>query len=450
MFPRISLEKLKSWRAGKQRKPLILRGARQVGKTTLIKMFAEHYPHAISLNLDIKKDRAIFEQANDVETLVSRIFFEHQLPKAALPETLLFIDEIQSSPQAVNFMRYFYEQIPELNVIAAGSLLETLINTHISFPVGRVTYLFLYPLTFIEYLHAVDKIQALSVLAQHPVPSYAHDELLQLFYEYTLIGGMPEIVADYATHHDLARLNTLYRDLLITYQDDVEKYAKSENLRTIIRHCIMRAPLEIAKRIKFEGFGSSNYPSKEIKTALTLLEKAMIMHLMYPTTSIDLPIMPNFNRSPRVQFLDTGLVNAAVGLQAQFIEMQTLDSIYQGRIAEHIVAQELIATGLLPNENFNFWIREKKQSSAEVDFVIAFENKLIPIEVKAGKTGKLKSLHQFINQAPHDLAVRIYSGPFSIEQHKTPEGKAFTLLNLPFYLTHQIKNYLENLRFNAP
>lgn len=443
MFPRLALEKLKSWSQEVHRKPLILRGARQVGKTTLIEMFAQNYKHYIKLNLDLKKDRALFEQASDAPSLVANILFQHQLPKTALPEILLFIDEIQSSPEAVQMMRYFYEQVPELSVVAAGSLLETLIDTHISFPVGRVTYLFLYPMTFHEYLAGLDKTQAIEAMQENTIPPYAHDELLKLFYNYTLMGGMPEIIADYHEHQDLIRLNTLYRDLITTYQDDVEKYAKPESLRIILRHCISRAPFEIAKRIKFEGFGSSNYGSKEIKSALFLLEKAMIIKLIYPTTSLELPMIPNFNRSPRLQFLDTGLVNAIVGLQINFIENIALNNIYQGRIAEHIVAQELIATGLLANENFNFWIREKKQSSAEVDFVIAHQGQLIPIEVKSGKTGKLKSLHQFIDQAPHNIAIRIYSGPLQIETQKTPMGKTYILINLPFYLTSQIHRYLE-------
>ncbi len=442
MIFRTALQELKKWSQQPSRKPLILRGARQVGKTTLINLFAEHYQHYIELNLDLKSDRALFEQTDEVEDFVSAVFLKHELPKTAIPHTLLFIDEIQSSPEAVQMMRYFYEKLPALSVVAAGSLLETVIDTQVSFPVGRVTYLFLYPLTFTEYLLAGKHTEAVKVLEQKPVPDFAHTELSKHFYQYALIGGMPEVVNHYSEHRDLVALNKLYQDLLVTYQDDVEKYAKLPSMRGVIRHCISRSPFEASRRIKFQGFGSSNYGSKEIKAALGLLEKAMLVKLIYPTSEVHPPILPNFNRSPKLQFLDTGLLNHVVGLQNEFVSMQGLNDIYQGRIAEHIVGQTLLAADLLPNSDLNFWVREKKQSSAEVDFIVPYQDKLIPVEVKSGTAGKLKSLHQFIDRAPHDIAVRIYAGPFSIETHKTIAGKSYRLVNLPFYLAHQIRDYL--------
>jgi predicted AAA+ superfamily ATPase len=445
MFKRLALHYLEKWSKQTTRKPLILRGARQVGKTTLVDLFAKNYLHFISLNLDVKNDRALFEQEYTVEELIKTLFFRENLPLSEARHTLLFIDEIQNAPEAVAMMRYFYEKNPELSVIAAGSLLETLLDTHISFPVGRVNYQYVYPLTFQEYLIATEEIEALRILEKIPVEKFSHTKLLQLFYQYTLIGGMPEIVQQYQQHKDIIELQPLYQDLLTAYQDDVEKYAKTTTSRQVIQHCIRQAPFEMARRIKFQGFGSSNYSSKDIKAALQALEKAMLIKLIYPTTVDSTPILPNFNRSPKLQFLDTGLVNCTVGLQSQFMNLTALNDIYQGRIAEHIVGQELLANGASPNRNLSFWVREKKQSSAEVDFLLSHRDTLIPIEVKSGKVGQLRSLHQFIENTNVNVAVRIYAGEFSVEAQKTPSGKPFKLINLPFYLSSQVELYVQSI-----
>ncbi len=443
MFDRDILKKLSSWKEKSDRKPLILRGARQVGKTTAINLFSEQFDQYLYLNLEIKAERDIFEQGHSIEELLQAIFFykNQQKPKGAV---LIFIDEIQSCPSAVSYLRYFYEAFPDLYVIAAGSLLETLIDTHISFPVGRVEYLVMKPLSFKEFLGALSETASLDILTKTvPVPDFAHDKLMKLFNIYAIIGGMPEIVQKYSDRKDIIALNSIFDSLIVSYLDDVEKYARNRTMANVIRHAVSNAFYEAGNRIKFQGFGNSNYKSREMSEALKVLEKAMLIYLLYPSSSVSPPLQPNTKKSPRLQVLDTGMLNYFGGFQKDLFGAKGIDSVFQGKIAEHIVGQELLATETSPLSKLQFWNREKKQSNAEIDFLIQYENLLIPIEVKSAATGRLRSLHQFIDRAPHEYAVRIYSGKLEINRIKTLNGNKCTLLNIPLYLAGSIAAYIK-------
>lgn len=406
-------------------------------------MFSKNFDQYIYLNLDQHSDKSFFEYDVDFDTVLATIFFNKNLSRDPNKRTLIFIDEIQNSHQAIAMMRYFYEQANDLFVIGAGSLLETLITKKISFPVGRVEYLFMQPLSFVEFLNAIHETKSIELINTIPIPEYAHSKLLNLFHQYTLIGGMPEVVQHYARNKDIVPLNELYQNLMISYKDDVEKYARSKKSTAIIRHVISQAPFETGKRIKFHGFGHSNYGSTEIFEALSALEKTMILKLVYQTSSVKPPVIPQRKKSPKLQFLDTGLINYISGLQKYYFTMKDLNSFYLGIIAEHIVGQELIAADIFPSLQLHFWAREKKQSSAEVDFIVPFDKHIIPIEVKAGKSGTLRSLHQFMDATDHSFAIRLYSGKMNIETATTTKGKTFTLLNLPYYLTSQIISYID-------
>jgi len=442
MFTRNILKELDKWSLNNDRKPLILRGARQVGKTTIVDIFSKKFDQYIYLNLDTKDDKDLFERNYNISDLIAAIFLYKK--KSQDKKTLIFIDEIQNSSQAVAMMRYFYEdsKASKFYVIAAGSLLETLIDTKISFPVGRVEYLFLYPLNFKEFLMAMDEDEILEILQKIPISNFAHEKILKLFNLYTLIGGMPEIVENYKKHQDIIALNNVYESLLNSYLDDVSKYARNDLTQNVIRHCIESAPFEAGGRIKFQGFGNSNYRSREVGEALRSLERAMIINLVYPSTSIKLPIVPNFKKSPKLQFLDTGLINYFVGLQKDIFNSQNLDLVYGGKIIEHIVGQELISIHNERKKNFNFWVREDKRSNAELDFLFPFEQYVIPIEVKSGKTGRLRSLHEFMKKTNHDYAVRLYADKFSIDDINF-SGVNYKLLNLPYYLGYWVGDYLE-------
>jgi uncharacterized protein len=444
MFPRAIVKQLENWSNTSKRKPLILRGARQVGKTTAVDLFASQFDQYLKLNLDLPSHCRIFEQNLSPRELLQAIRLQLNLPTVS-GRTLLFLDEIQNSPEAIHSMRYFYEESDSnLFVIGAGSLLETLIaKGNISFPVGRVEYRFMWPLSFPEFLEAMGLTEALAYLNSTPVPPLSHSALLKEFRRYMFIGGMPEVVARYLDTNDITSLSTIYRSLILSFQDDVEKYARSNASANILRHVIQSLPFEAGKRIRFQGFGNSNYGSREMGEALRTLEKAMLLHLIYPTTDSRLPLAPDRKRAPRLQFLDTGLLCAAVGLQGKLFDPVEIESVQRGVLAEHVVGQELLAesdAGISPV----FWVREKKQANAEVDFLIRYDSGVIPLEVKSGKPGSLRSLHSFIEKSGAKVAIRLYSGETHVQQARTPGGAPYTLHNLPLYMASRLQAYLKN------
>ncbi len=366
----------------------------------------------------------------------------HNIPSKELSNTLLFIDEIQESPKAIQQLRYLYEDIPALHVIAAGSLLEFALHKVRSFPVGRVEYLYMFPLNFAEYLGAINHAGAAEQLEKIPAEDYVHNILLDLFNRYAIIGGMPEVVQTYIQKPSIADLPKVYESIWGTYQNDVEKYTNSEVGRKVIKHIMSSAPHYVDQRIKFQNFGNSNYKSREVSEAMRHLDQAKIIQLIYPSTDVEPPIRADLKKSPRLQFLDTGIVNYTLGIQAQMLGVSDLSDAFKGAIIPHLITQELFSLNKISSNKPHFWVREKTQSSAEVDLVVNFQGKVIPIEIKSGSTGSLKSLHQFIDMSPHPYAVRIYAGKFNVENHTTPSGKPYLLMNLPYYLGTKIPDYL--------
>lgn len=440
-FERDISTELTRWAEAPHRKPLVLRGARQVGKTTAVQTFGQKFDHFISLNLEKSADRAFFTRFDRIEDTVAAILFSHNITLDA-NRILIFIDEIQTEPKAVAWLRYFYEDFPQLYVIAAGSLLETLLEPQNAFPVGRVEYRVLRPVSFSEFLKAIGENTAAAALDEVPLPVYAYPKLMELFHVYALIGGMPEIVQQYALYRDLTRLKPVYNTLLTAYQDDVQKYANGTLRTQTLEHCIRSLFLEAGKRITFQGFGQSNYNSREIGEALRTLEKAMLCHLVYPVTQTTLPPIPDHKRQPWLQVLDTGLMNYFCGLQESLIGTKDLGEAYQGKVIQHWIGQQMLATKHLPLDRLHFWVRDKSQSVAEVDFVIPFRSLLVPLEVKSGKSGKLKSLQLFMDRCDHDIALRLYAGELLLHPATTPAGKTFRLLNLPYFLGEKVEAYL--------
>jgi predicted AAA+ superfamily ATPase len=442
MFERKIVRELQKWAQKKDRKPLVVRGARQVGKTTAVNQFAQFFDQYIYLNLELPNDRKPFADFSTMEILIQTLFFLKSKEISKKEKTLIFIDEIQEEQRAFGILRFFYEQMPEIHVIVAGSLLETIFNKHLSFPVGRVEYLVVRPVSFSEFLGAMNEKSALLQIEAIPFNDFALDKLYALFHTYALIGGMPEIIQKYVETKDLFSVSNLYDSLLSAYMDDVEKYAKNENQVQIIRHVMKTSYYEVGKRIKFQGFGKSSYGSKEISEALRTLEKAMLLHVVHPTSSCQLPMIAELQKSPRLHLLDTGLMNYSAGIQKEIIGTKDLNTVYQGKIIEHLVGQELLANDSRALSTLNFWVREKTSSSAEVDYLFSFQSMIIPIEVKSGKEGKLKSLHLFMDGANHHFAVRFYAGNLSITNAKTMTGKEYKLLNLPYFLVSKLEEYL--------
>ena len=441
-FQRHLLEKLEQWKISKDRKPLIMRGARQVGKTTLVKQFSASFRQFIHINLELEEDFRLFTTFKDVPRLVEALFIANSLPIEEKEETLLFIDEIQESPEAIGMLRYFYEQEPDLPVIAAGSLLEHAMHKVRSFPVGRVQMLHMYPMNFMEFILGLGQKNLSRHLLTIPVREVAHPTLLYWFNQYAIIGGMPEVVHTYLQTKSVATLQSVYESIWETYKEDVVKYADTDTEARVIRHIMQTAHLKVDTRIKFQHFGQSNYRSREVGEAFRKLDDARIIQLIYPTTDITPPIQSDLQKSPRLQFLDTGLVNYELNIQSAMLAMNDLNDAYRGAIIPHLITQELMSLNTSKATKPNFWVREKNQSSAEVDLLVQHGPFTIPIEIKSGKEGKLKSLHQFVQASPHPYAVRMYAGPFSVEQHTTREGKKYLLMNLPYYLGTQLHEYL--------
>jgi len=443
MFYRRMIKELERWRTDSFRKPLVIRGARQVGKTTLVDEFGKQFKQYIHLNLESAQHRSFFENFRDIHQLFSQILLHHRMKKELVNDTLLFIDEIQEMPEAVNILRYFKEDLPELAVISAGSMLETLLGKKITFPVGRVEYKVLRPVSFEEYLTAMGEEQLLEEYAKLPIENYAHSSLLESFHIYALIGGMPEIIQHYRKNKDITALGPLYDSLIQSYIQDAEKYAKSDHQLQLIRFCIYQTLKKAGSRTSLTGFGNSNYSSKEIGEVLRALEKTYLMHILYPVTGTTLPLEPDQKKTPRIQFLDTGLINYFLGLQKDIIGTQDLHNVYKGTLIEHLTGQELLAQKTLSLDKLHFWIRQKKQSDAEIDFLHLYQGKIIPIEVKSGAKGTLKSLQVFMDKSPLHFAIRLYAGQIQLDELKTQNGKSFHLLSLPYYLTGKLDKYIE-------
>lgn len=442
MFKRQVISKIEEWKKKPNRKPLVLRGARQVGKTTLVIDFAKQFKQFIHLNLDKKEEKDLFERAESFDTLVDAIFFAAKKQKDIAP-TLIFIDEIQNSGEAIKMLRYFYEDRPDIYVIAAGSLLETTLNRDISFPVGRVEFLPVRPFSFIEYLEAVGEGRLSEKINEINVPSFYHDILGKHFKDYTVIGGMPEIVQNYVATKDLVSLSPVYESLLAGYSDDVEKYATSTAGVNYIRHIIRTGMNYAGQRIRFERFGASEYRSREMGEAFRTLEKTMLLELVYPVSTAEFPLHPNYRKSPRLYWLDIGLVNYFSGTQFEVFSARDISSAWKGISAELVTGQELLAYDYSVSGKRKFWARDEKNASAEIDFLHPFKGKLIPIEVKSGEKGRLKSLHLFMETVNHSTAIRVWNGKYTVEEIVLPSGKKYKLISLPFYLLSIIDNVLE-------
>lgn len=442
MFRRIAQKYLYEWAQKEERKPLVLRGARQVGKTTLVKMFAADFDHYIYLNLEEKEDAELFAADSSFDDLLVGIFFKANIPIDS-SRTLIFIDEIQNEPKAVQALRYFYEKRPDLYVIAAGSLLESLMGRHISFPVGRVEYMALHPCTFVEFLMAIGEDMLANQIEKIAVPQSLHGYTLDLFKKYMIIGGLPEVVANYAQYRDMVRLGGVFNALLSGYRDDVEKYADKPKEQDSIRYILNYGWTSAGHRIQFAKFTNSSFKSADVSNAFRTLEKTLLLELVYPLTSTSFPILPDLKKSPKLLWFDTGLVNYVTGMQEELLFTPNSDELWNGDIAEHIVAQELLGATTLFGEKRMFWVRDARNSQAEVDFVIRHKSHLLPIEVKTGSNSKLRSLHQYMEESNENIALRLWNGPMTSDVITHTDGRPFTLYNIPLYYAGHLNALLQ-------
>ena len=441
MFRRNIISKLEAWKQDKKHKPLILRGARQVGKTTVVNEFGSQFDNYLYFNLERNENAKLFEMEIPLNDLVNMLYASVGKVKKE-GTTLVFIDEIQNSPKTIALLRYFYEQRPDLYVIAAGSLLENLVDVKVSFPVGRVQYLALRPCSFSEFLGAIGKNNLLAVLSQKAEYTVAfHEQLMHLFNQYTIVGGMPEAVQQYAETQDVIGIEDVYETLVQAYKDDSEKYVRGNKLTDVVRFILSYGWAFSGETITLGNFANSGYKSREVGEAFRLLEKAMLLELVYPVSSTQLPIIPETKRMPKLIWFDTGLVNYQAGIRKEIIGSTDMVDSWRGHIAEQITAQELLTLDDRVGQHRSFWA--KPNNGAEVDFIFAHNSKLYPIEVKSGTNAHLRSLQVFMDSSDVNIAIRIWSKPYSIDKVKTIHGKEFTLINLPFYLIGNLRNVLD-------
>ncbi len=445
MFERIAIRYLRSWATKEERKPLVLRGARQVGKTTLVELFAKDFDTYIYLNLEERENAELFAADYSFEDLLAGIYFKANKQQDANKRTLIFIDEIQNEPKAVQVLRYFYEKRPDLYVIAAGSLLESLMGRHISFPVGRVEYMALHPCTFVEFLKAMGQNVIAEQIEQVSLPASLHSHAMDLFKKYMIVGGLPEAVANYAQFNDLVRLNGVFNSLLSGYRDDVEKYANKPKEQDAIRYILNYGWTAAGHRIQFAKFTGSTFKAAEAGNAFRTLEKTLLLELVYPLTSSSLPILPDLKKSPKLLWLDTGLVNYVAGMQEDLLFNKDADELWNGDIAEHVVGQELLGATYNFGEKRMFWVRDAKNSQAEVDFLIRYKSHLLPIEVKTGNNAKLRSLHLFMEESKETIALRLWNGPMTSDTIPKSNGETFTLYNIPLYYAGHLQHFLDGV-----
>ncbi len=452
MFRAASLA-LEDWLKSSDRLPLILRGARQVGKTWLVRHLAEVTQKQL-IELNFEKDISLsnYFDTNDPDKILKRL--QAALNVSIDPQnTILFLDEIQASPELIAKLRWFAEELKSLPVIAAGSLLEfSLGEFSFSMPVGRIQFQYIEPLSFEEFLIAKDRKLLLEYLQSFEwnssIPQPLHQQLMNLFKEYIIVGGLPSAVQSWINEESPQQINKIHNNLLTTYRDDFNRYRGRIGLERF-EEIINAVPKLLSRKFTYTEV-NRDIQSLVIKQALTLIQKARICHRVMCTDANGLPLKAEIDEKRYKEiFLDVGLCSALLGLQLHHLDRVAEINLFKdGGIAEQVTGQLLrtINPPYIDPELF-YWHREKKQSNAEVDYVIQHGNTIIPIEVKAGATGTLRSLHILMSLRKLSQAVYINSNLPQVSQVSIQgfDGNSYSykLYSLPFYLIGQLQRLLD-------
>ncbi len=429
---------LLDWKNSKMRMPLLLRGARQVGKTYVVETFAQaHFENLVSINFEEHPEFKDCFRTLSPSNIVSEIEVLANL--SLIPgKSLLFLDEIQDCPAAIMALRYFKEKMPELHVIGAGSLLEFALNDEeFRMPVGRVQSLYLKPMSFYEFLDATGRNKLRTYLdlinLDNPPTEAIHTQALRCIREYIALGGMPAVIDTYRQTKSMRECQTIQTALLTTYRNDFGKYAKRIQVKHL-QKVFQQTPGLIGKGLKYSHIDSES-PSRDIKIALGKLCDAGLITRVYATHASGIPLFAGMNEhKSKLFFIDVGLVNRAMLLDVEVLFQQDIMLINQGALAEQFVAQEFLAyQDRHDSGQLFYWIRDKKGSEAEVDYVVSIGNQIVPIEVKSGSTGRLKSIRVFMNEKKSAIGVRISQKSLHLENG---------LLSIPFYLVGQLRRLL--------
>jgi len=411
-LPRNIDKDLLAWRREKEGKPLLIRGARQVGKSTAVRELAKQFEHFLEVNFEEQKQvHRIFEgDLNPVE-LCENLSVLYNVP--VIPgHTLLFFDEIQACIPAISSLRFFYEKYPELHVVAAGSLLEFALAEIPSFGVGRIRSMFVYPLSFEEYLAAMGEQLLLDAkrkaTVEKPLAEPIHEKLLIHVKRFLVIGGMPEVIAGYVRNKNLIQCRQVLDDLVTSLKTDFGKYRKhvpflriSETFDSVVRQ-------SGGKFVYAKAATASNH--KQIKEALDLLIMAGLVIPVTHTAANGLPLGAETNvKNRKMLLLDTGIFQRLLSLNVADILMEDdFDVVNKGAIAEQFTGLELLKSfSCYRQENLYFWHRESKSSNAEVDYIIQKGQQVVPIEVKSGKKGSMQSLRLFMQEKKSEMGIRI-------------------------------------------
>ncbi len=421
LMKRIIDHTLLQWKHYRYRKPLLLRGARQVGKTYAVHMLGKTFDDFVEINFEqMPTARSIFEGDLLPERMLQEIFWI--TGKQVIPgSTLLFFDEIQVVPKALTALRYFYEQLPALHVIAAGSLLDFAIQL-VGIPVGRIDSLYMYPMSFLEFLAAMNYQALVHALltedfTQQAFSESVHQKLLGLLSNYLAIGGMPEVVSRWRDDLDPFECSKVHQTLLATYRQDFAKYAQQNQVacvKTVFNHI----PQQLGQLFKFSLI-EGDYSKKEFVHCVELLVTAGVTHQIFQASGQGLPVGAQANLSGyKLMFLDIALSQAALSLDLrEWLLAPQQSFVNKGSVIEAFVGQELLAyADDFKKEPLYFWERSIKNSEVEVDYLIQKDSHVVPIEVKSGVGSTLKSMHAFLQA-----------------HQKTPYGVWFSMQNYSFY-----------------
>jgi uncharacterized protein len=425
-------ENLIEWKSSQRRKPLLLQGARQVGKTWLINEFGKNeYKHYIYLN---------FEQTPNLKTLFTNDLSPQKIieniglflgKKVNHENTLICFDEIQNCQEALTSLKYFQEQAPEFHLIAAGSLLGVSLGKTSSFPVGKVNFLTLYPLSFAEYLEAIDEqllVGKATVL--ETLPELLHEKMLELLKMYFFLGGMPEVVVDYIQNRDIKAARKIQNDILKAYQRDFSKYSDpSQALK--VSEIWQSIPFQLAKENKKFLYNDVKNTARAstYQQSIEWLKNAGLIHVVYQIRAAKLPISGYADYTKfKVYILDTGLLGALLNLSSDIIlKPNELFSEYNGAFVENYTCLELLKT---IEQDLFYWSSERE---AEVDFVFQWNNDIYPLEVKSGMNRNTKSLRVYAEKYQPKLLFRTSPRNFVNQEE---------FINIPLYSLFGLKNIL--------
>jgi uncharacterized protein len=399
---------LLDWKGQVSRKPVLLRGARQVGKSTSVRFFGKSFEHFVEVNFERDKSvHSFFEGDINVDTICEKLSVYYNTP--IVPgKTLLFLDEIQQCVPAITSLRYFYEQFSELHLVAAGSLLEFALAELPSFGVGRIRSVFMYPLSFYEFLSAKGEHKLLDLIkAGNPLDEPFHIKLNDYLRNFLVIGGMPEVVSKYLDGKSLLEIQTVLDELQGSIVADFSKYKKSvpsQRLNEVFKAVVVQSggKFNLSK-------ASANANHSHVKEALALLEKAGLVYSVTHSSANGVPLGAEINEKKRKYLLlDTGLFQRILGLNVgQFLIEKESDVVNKGTIAETFVGLEILKnSNPFIQEQLYYWHRETPTSNAEVDYVIQKDGKVLPVEVKAAIKGSMQSLNLFMKEK-HSKGVRV-------------------------------------------